>query len=405
MAKSQYKTINGVKYEKDLLDEARKASSGGHMLTTADVERLWKMAMDGNKVTETERKTLKYIMNNLGIDESAKANLKAKLNGCSSKGYYKTMDGISYDRKLLEEGQAMADARGGVLTFEDALHLWGKANDGRGITNTERRTLQFLAGQYRLEKEAKQFWEKSLGLAVKPSFADGLGSLERWGVRFLKALWQRATGQHRTANLQLADVPTPMQLADVPQEPEPKRRRVDSTGSSSRDPASSQLAAAGALPDVTPMPSSYLSSSAEISSTSRACSRSPPHMSSRGELPPTLNAEGSLHPELQQLLETDRGRGPLLQLECPAAATSPVDAELQSQRAKAAAEVERILSARNADELLGQGSREHQKRQFKRILLLLHPDKGLVNHDDKRADLALRLAFAADTSRKRKHDE
>jgi len=405
MAKSQYKTINGVKYEKDLLDEARKASSGGHMLTTADVERLWKMAMDGNKVTETERKTLKYIMNNLRIDEFAKANLKAKLNCGSSKGYYKTMDGISYDRKLLEEGQAMADARGGVLTFEDALHLWGKANDGRGITNTEKRTLQFLAGQYRLEKEAKQFWEKSLGLTVKPSFADGLGSLERWGVRFLKALWQRATGQHRTANLQLAGVPTPMHLADVPQEPEPKRRRVDSTGSSSREPASSRLAAAGALPDVTPMPSSYLSSSAEISSTSSACSRSPPHMSSRGELPPTLSAEGSLHPELQQLLEIDRGRGPLLQLECPAAATSPVDAELQAQRAKAAAEVERILSARNADELLGQGSREDQKRQFKRILLLLHPDKGLVNHDDKRADLALRLAFAADTSRKRKHDE
>merc|ERR1719327_794535 len=152
--------------------------------------------------------------------------------------------------------------------------------DGGGITNTERRTLQFLAGQYRLEKEAKQFWEKSLGLAVKPSLADGLCSLERWGVRFLKGLWHRATGCFQHSNLQLADVPTPMQLADVPQEPEPKRRRVDSTGSSSREPASSRLAAAGALPDVTPMPSSYLSSSAEISSTSSACSRSPPHMSS-----------------------------------------------------------------------------------------------------------------------------
>jgi len=110
--------------------------------------------------------------------------------------------------------------------------------------------------------------------------------------------------------------------------------------------------------------------------------------------PPT--AEESLGPELRQLL-VEQGflasdTSSLAALEWPGAAA---EADLVRQKARAAAEVDRILACRNAQEILGGGSREDQQKEFKRVALLLHPDKGIVQPDDNRATLAMRLALAA----------
>merc|ERR1712216_162584 len=67
----------------------------------------------------------------------------------------------------------------------------------------------------------------------------------------------------------------------------------------------------------------------------------------------------------------------------------------ESRRASAAAEVERIITSRTANDILGGGSKAEQRQEFNRIARLLHPDKGLVATDDARAALALRLVFAA----------
>merc|ERR1719326_2016121 len=143
--------------------------------------KLWEKAMDGNRVTPTERRTLEYVMDNFRMNEAAKALLKAKLSGdpqparLQRKGtsYYKTIDGISYDRQLLEDAESRIAARGGFLSFDDALQLWGKANDGNGITATEKRTLQYVSHQHQLEAEAQQFLEKALGFTVTPSLSNG----------------------------------------------------------------------------------------------------------------------------------------------------------------------------------------------------------------------------------------
>merc|ERR1719277_1627004 len=61
----------------------------------------------------------------------------------------------------------------------------------------------------------------------------------------------------------------------------------------------------------------------------------------------------------------------------------------------AATEVDRILASRSVGEILDKGSQKEQRRAFHRIARLLHPENGLVSKDDRRASLALRLAFAA----------
>jgi len=67
----------------------------------------------------------------------------------------------------------------------------------------------------------------------------------------------------------------------------------------------------------------------------------------------------------------------------------------KKQEQQAAAEIDRILSARKESDILGPGELSQQQHEFHRIALLLHPDKGLVSAGDERAFVALRLVLAA----------
>jgi hypothetical protein len=76
--------------------------------------------------------------------------------------------------------------------------------------------------------------------------------------------------------------------------------------------------------------------------------------------------------------------------------TASAQAASESPESKAiAGEVERILSARCAAEILGGGSRKDKRREFNRIVRLLHPDKGLVDPTDERAGRAYNLLINA----------
>merc|ERR1711924_298102 len=94
-----------------------------------------------------------------------------------------------------------------------------------------------------------------------------------------------------------------------------------------------------------------------------------------------VSHEDKLCPDLQKLLAelNGKGDGSILQLECPVAPPAAEEMERAAQRKKAQAEIDRILAARTASELLGTGSKEDQRREFKRLALLLHPDKGFVD--------------------------
>merc|ERR1712113_605413 len=83
---------------------------------------------------------------------------------------------------------------------------------------------------------------------------------------------------------------------------------------------------------------------------------------------------------LQRLLDTDPQADAL-----PVLKSSPSNPELQDEAARV---VEEVLSVRDVRTLFGNGTVLEQKCEFRRLVRLLHPDKGYTSGD--RAKLALR---------------
>merc|ERR1712066_299019 len=89
---SQYRTIDGVRYERDLLEMA-----GDEEITMEKAGELFEKAMDGNVVTPTEKRTLRYILKNKGFEGEAKNFLETKMGS----SWYQSIDGMQYERTLL----------------------------------------------------------------------------------------------------------------------------------------------------------------------------------------------------------------------------------------------------------------------------------------------------------------
>lgn len=68
-----YQNIDGIKYEKELLDLAKKHTTGvgEGKLSKDEVADLFKSASDGQGVTEIEKLTLEYIRNNFEFTDAA----------------------------------------------------------------------------------------------------------------------------------------------------------------------------------------------------------------------------------------------------------------------------------------------------------------------------------------------
>ena len=68
-----YQSIDGIQYEKELLDLAKKHTTGRGegKISKDEVTDLLKSAQDGQGVTETEKRTLKYIRENFDFTDAA----------------------------------------------------------------------------------------------------------------------------------------------------------------------------------------------------------------------------------------------------------------------------------------------------------------------------------------------
>lgn len=78
-----YTTIDGEQYEKELLDLAKKHTTGQGegKLSKDEVEDLFKSASDGQGVTDTEMKTLKYIRANFEFTDASAKLFDEKISG------------------------------------------------------------------------------------------------------------------------------------------------------------------------------------------------------------------------------------------------------------------------------------------------------------------------------------
>merc|ERR1711976_713108 len=141
MGESYYKQIDGVKYDRKLLEKAEEFTKSGGVISFAEAKDLWEDAQDGKGVTETEKKTLEYTMKEFKYTDKAAKFLKEHLDEGKPKSYYKQIDGVKYDRELLEHVEN-ATKTGGVVSDEEAKKLWEEAQDGKGVTECEKRTFE-----------------------------------------------------------------------------------------------------------------------------------------------------------------------------------------------------------------------------------------------------------------------
>ena len=81
MAKSYYKTIHGVRYDRALLEavDERILSQGEGRISKKDAEKIVKLTKDGGHTTETELNTLKYISENYNFTPKAAEWFSGKL--------------------------------------------------------------------------------------------------------------------------------------------------------------------------------------------------------------------------------------------------------------------------------------------------------------------------------------
>jgi len=76
-------------------------------------------------------------------------NKSSKEEECNSKNkkdsYYKIIDGVKYDRELMEFTQNLIKGQGdGRLSLDDVKKIWNDALDKNKITPIERQTLQYI---------------------------------------------------------------------------------------------------------------------------------------------------------------------------------------------------------------------------------------------------------------------
>eukprot|EP00448_Togula_jolla_P023350 CAMPEP_0170571974 /NCGR_PEP_ID=MMETSP0224-20130122/1966_1 /TAXON_ID=285029 /ORGANISM="Togula jolla, Strain CCCM 725" /LENGTH=345 /DNA_ID=CAMNT_0010894427 /DNA_START=64 /DNA_END=1101 /DNA_ORIENTATION=- len=157
--KSYYKQIDGVKYDRALLEVA-EGKAGDGQISFADAKELLEDASDGKGITECERRTLLYTLTVLKYTEKAAAFMRTALGEDTLKSYYKQIDGVKYDRELLEEIEALG--KDCAIDKAGAAKLWEDAKDGPDLTECEKGTFRYTLELKKFTDDAAAFLQELL---------------------------------------------------------------------------------------------------------------------------------------------------------------------------------------------------------------------------------------------------
>jgi len=194
---SYYKEIDGVKYDRELLEKAEAFAKDG-LVSYAEVNNLWQSALDGQGVTDTEKLTLEYTLKTLKYTEKAKTFLREQLDSGKKQSYYKQIDGVRYDRELLEKTEEFA--KDGQVSEAEAKSLWEDAQDGNGVTETEARTLEYTMKSFKYTDKAAKFMRRNLDGDKKASYYKQID-----GVRYDRELLEQAEAFQKDGQISHAE--------------------------------------------------------------------------------------------------------------------------------------------------------------------------------------------------------
>merc|ERR1711865_831661 len=82
--------------------------------------------------------------------------------------YYKVIEGVKYDRKLLYMAEGFAT--GNQISYPEAKQLWASAEDGKGVTDTERATLAYAMKEIKFSEKAATFMTVVLAKGTHSSY-------------------------------------------------------------------------------------------------------------------------------------------------------------------------------------------------------------------------------------------
>lgn len=157
---SSYKQIDGQRLDHDLLDKAKNFARDGR-ISHAEAKLLWEDVQDGKGVCETGRQTLLYTLSKFRYTAKAALFLRPLIEAGKPHIVYKQIDGLRYDKELLEK--ALLYAKDGQVSFAEASNLWNSAKDGRkGITAVDRRTLSYSLNKLKYTEKAAAFMRQML---------------------------------------------------------------------------------------------------------------------------------------------------------------------------------------------------------------------------------------------------
>jgi len=138
-------TRQGTRYDKQLVHLAEKwLQDGTKTFVKRHADDLWKCAMDGDKLTERERETLRYILGKFPFEDEAKEHL-AKLTDPPPSGssFNIEVDGKQLHRVIWD--LAMRHTQDGVLDVDEAKDLWETiVKDDKQVTTCQLTTLDMV---------------------------------------------------------------------------------------------------------------------------------------------------------------------------------------------------------------------------------------------------------------------
>jgi len=189
MSDSYYKTIDGKHYDREMLEIADEAVSGAGdgRISVEDAQKLLGAVKDANKYTDIEKASMKYIRENYKFtyasdqwfrkeirkwaatkvkenDEHPKPTDQSSPNEfIPSKSNYRIIDGEHYVSSLLEAADESLEGKGeGLISEEDFQKIIELSRDGKGITETEMRTLEYISLKYNLTTKAGLWFKEHL---------------------------------------------------------------------------------------------------------------------------------------------------------------------------------------------------------------------------------------------------
>jgi len=178
-----YQIIDGERYDASLIRNARfrTRKQGDGRISLQDAQDLWRLAMDGGRITEVEEGTIAYLIGQLNWTDSARQWMQEALSEEIErvKSYYKIMDGLRYDRRILDEVKRRAHGQEGQqISQDDAEYLLPLFGDIGDVTIVEERTLQYILEHYRWTDAALDwFTERVSRISKQSDVAAQLGAI------------------------------------------------------------------------------------------------------------------------------------------------------------------------------------------------------------------------------------